>query len=53
MAKGVALRLNKVESPSPKDALDQFWLKLAKSFWRSRIKRKSLQTDGKTDGRTD
>ena len=32
--KGVALHLNKLESPSPKDALCQDWLKLAQWFWR-------------------
>ena len=29
-----ALHLNKLESPSPKDALCQVWLKLAQLFWR-------------------
>ena len=29
--------LNKVESPSPKDASYQFWLKLAQWFWRRRF----------------
>ena len=32
--KGVALHLNKLESPPPKDALCQVWLKLAQCFWR-------------------
>ena len=32
--KGVALRLNKVESTLPKDALCQVWMKLAELFWR-------------------
>ena len=31
---GGALHLNNVESPSPKDALCQVWLKLAQWFWR-------------------
>ena len=31
-----ALHLNKLESPSPKDALCQVWLKLAQWFWRRR-----------------
>ena len=34
---GVALHLNKLESPSPKDALCQVWLKLAQWFWRRRF----------------
>ena len=33
LEKGVALHLKKLESPSPKDALCQVWLKLAQ-FWR-------------------
>ena len=32
-----ALHLNKLESPSPKDALCQVWLKLAQWFWRRRF----------------
>ena len=34
LEKGEALHLNKTESPSPKDALCQVWLKLAQWFWR-------------------
>ena len=34
LEKGGALRLNKLESPSPKDALCQVCLKLAQWFWR-------------------
>ena len=34
LEKVVALRLNKLESPSPKDALCYVWLKLAPWFWR-------------------
>ena len=30
----LVLHLNKLESPSPKDALCQVWLKLAQWFWR-------------------
>ena len=30
----MVLHLIKLESPSPKDALCQIWLKLAQSFWR-------------------
>ena len=37
LEKGVALNLNKLESPSPKNALCQFWLKLAQWFWRRRF----------------
>ena len=37
LEKGGALYLNKVESPSPKDALCQVWLKLAQWFWRRRF----------------
>ena len=32
-----AVILNKLESPSPKDALCQGWLKLAQWFWRRRF----------------
>ena len=35
--KGRALHLNKLESPPPKDALCQVWLKLAQWFWRKRF----------------
>ena len=34
LEKGGALLLNKLESPSPKDALCQVWLKFAQWFWR-------------------
>ena len=34
LEKGGALHLNKTESPSPKDALCQVWLKMAQWFWR-------------------
>ena len=34
LEKGGALHLNKLESPSPKDALYEDWLKLAQWFWR-------------------
>ena len=37
LEKGAALHLNKLESPSPKDALCQVWLKLAHWFWRRRV----------------
>ena len=32
-----ALHLNKLDSPSPKDAMCLVWLKLAKWFWRRRF----------------
>ena len=35
--KGGALHFNKLESPLPKDALCQVWLKLAQWFWRRRF----------------
>ena len=35
--KGMALHLKKLESPSPKNALCQVWLKLAHWFWRRRF----------------
>ena len=37
LEKGGVLHLNKLESPSPKDALCQVWLKLAQWFWRRRF----------------
>ena len=37
LEKGGALHLNKFESPSPKDALCQVWLKMAQWFWRRRF----------------
>ena len=37
LKKGGALHLNKLESPSPKDALRQVGLKLAQWFWRRRF----------------
>ena len=50
--KGLALRLNKLESPSPRKTLCQVWLKLAQWFWGRRWKCEKvtdgLQTD---DGR--
>jgi hypothetical protein len=53
MEKGNPLHFNNLESPSPKDDLCQFWLKLAQWFWRRSQKCKSLQTDGRHDGKTD
>ena len=35
--KGVALHLNKLESPPRKNVLCQVWLKLAQWFWRRRF----------------
>ena len=37
LEKGGTHHLNKLESPSPKDALCQVWLKLAQWFWRRRF----------------
>jgi hypothetical protein len=53
LEKGYPLRLNKLESPPPKNDLCQVWLKLAQWFWRRSRKCKSLQTDGQTDRQTD
>ena len=41
---GRALHLNKLESPLPKDALCQVWLKLAQWFWRRRWKFENFTT---------
>ena len=47
---GRALHLNKLESPLPKDALCQVWLKLAQWFWRRRWKcEKFTKTTTTTD----
>ena len=51
LEKGGALHLNKLESPLPKDALFQVWLKLAQWFWRRRWKCEKF-TDGQTDRQT-
>ena len=37
LEEGGVLHLNKLESPSPKDALCQVWLKMAQWFWRRRF----------------
>ena len=37
LEKGEALHLNKLESPSPKDALCKVWSKLTLWFWRRRF----------------
>ena len=44
----IVLHLTKLESPSPKDALCQDWLKLAQWFWRRRWKCEKF-TDRQTD----
>ena len=49
--KGLTLHLNKIESSSPKDALCQVLLKLAKCFWRRRLNCEKF-TDRRTDGQT-
>ena len=43
LEKGRALHLNKLEFPSPKDALCQVWLKLTQWFWRRRWKCEKLR----------
>ena len=40
----IIYHLNKLESPSPKDALCQVWLKLAQLFWRRRFFRECIFT---------
>ena len=52
LEKGGNLHLKKLESPSPKDALCQVWLKLVQWFWRRRWKCEKF-IDGQTDRRTD
>jgi hypothetical protein len=52
LEKGNPLHLNNLESPTPKNDLCQVWLKLAQWFRRRSRKCKSLQADGRTDGRT-
>ena len=48
LEKGRALHLNKLESPLPKDALCQVWLKLAQWFWRRRWKCEKFTTTSTT-----
>ena len=50
LEKGMALHLNKLESPLSKDALCHVWLKLAQWFWRRRWKCEKF-TDRQTDNR--
>ena len=45
---GMTLHLNKLESPSSKDAFYQVWLKLAMWFWRRRRKCEKFTTTMKT-----
>ena len=45
----MALHLNKLESPSPKNALCQVWLKLASGSGEEDENVKSLQIDGQVD----
>ena len=49
LEKGRSLYLNKLESPSPRDALCQVWLKLALWFWRRRWKCEKMTTMTTTD----
>ena len=44
LKKGVAHHLNKLESPSPENALCQVWLKLAQCVWRRRWKCEKFTT---------
>ena len=44
LEKGMALHLNKLEFPLPKNALCQVWLKLAEWFWRRRWKSEKFTT---------
>ena len=50
LEKDRSLYLNKLEFPSPKDALSQVWLKLVQWFWRRRLKCENF-TDRRTDER--
>ena len=50
---GWALHLNKHESPSPKDAPCQVWLKLAEWFWRRRWNCEKFTTTTTTTTTTD
>ena len=50
LEKGGALRLYKLESPSPKDALCKLWLKLAQWFWRRRWKCEKFTDRWRTTG---
>ena len=52
LEQGVALYLNKLDSPSSKDALCQVRLKLTQWFWRRSWKCEKF-TDGQMDGQTD
>ena len=52
LEKGIALHLNKFESPPPKDALCRVWLKLAQWIWR-RSRKLEMFTDRLTDRQTD
>ena len=45
--------VNKFESPSPIDALNQVWLKLVVLEKKSKIEKVYRQTDGRMDRRTD
>ena len=46
--------MNKLESPSPKDALCHVWMKLDHAVVLEKNENvKSLQTDGRTDRQTD
>ena len=51
LEKGGVLHLNKLESPSPKDALGQVWLKFAQK--KMKMWKVYRRTDRKTDRQTD
>ena len=56
LKKGGSFHLNRLDSPSPKDALCRVLLKLAQWFWRRSWKCEKFSdgwTDGRTGGRTD
>jgi hypothetical protein len=53
LEKSYPLRLNKFESPLPKNDLCQVWLKLVQWLWRRSRKCKSSQRDRQTDGRSE
>jgi hypothetical protein len=53
LVKGVNIHLDNLNSPLPKNDLSQVSSKLAQWFWRRSRKCKSLQMDGRYDGRRD
>ena len=53
LEKGGTFHLHKLESPSPRDALYQVWLKLAQWFWRRRWKCEKFTTTTTSTTTTD